>query len=226
MKAQSAILATLLTATVALFALGVDRHPLEANGTAVVVTADPDSKPIRAIESRKDDSRTGSSADAAVRPGNSREFKAFLELNSVALKSRGQKQKLNQLLSHPILIQEAAAILAARNVRGLDPEENQDRFAAVDFLGNALMWNENPKRLAVRDAVVALVTRDLDAVKKSPALKRSMAGDQIELYQYLLRSDQDFALALFDEQQSRPQGALMAYLIQFETDLMKEGSGS
>jgi len=228
MKPGNAILATLLTATAALLALEVDRHPLEKNRTTMFVTADPDSRPIRAIEARKDDSRTGSSAKAGavVRPENSPEFKTFLELKSVALANRVQRQELKRLLSQASVIQESAAILEAKNVRGLDPEENQQRLAAVDFLGQALMWNENPKRLMVHDEVVALVTRNLDAEKKSRELKRSMAGDQLELYQYLLRSDQDVALALFEKEQSKPQGALMAYLIQFETDLMKEGSGS
>jgi len=152
--------------------------------------------------------------------GLSENFRRFQRFHHTALPGLEQKAEIETLLSDPLLIQEAKVLLSADD-QYMDTEiGTQRRLLAVDYLGKALQWSSNPARKAVKQVSMELITRNLDELHRPRSLKRLLAGDQIELYQYLLRTDRAEALALFESESNSPQGALMAYVIQFESDLI------
>ncbi len=143
-------------------------------------------------------------------------LKKYEGFSHKALPTREEQEKIHQLLAEPSLIKESQKTLLGATEYSFSSKGQKRRMESVDFLYDALRWKENPNGdLAVR-AVLAVLDRDLGALRVPRDLKRSFAGDQIELYQILLRTRRDLARKVFYKYQNHPQEALIAYAIEVD----------
>lgn len=94
------------------------------------------------------------------------------------------RQALRRILSDGALIDSAAEELL-RTDTGLTAGADLDRrLQIVRFLAQALRWQENPEREGVLASVLRVIEQPLDR-GVARALRRSMAGDKIELIRAL-----------------------------------------
>ena len=108
-------------------------------------------------------------------------------LKELVVATPEQHQQLARLLANPELIDDARTVLQARHTDSLREAEEWLRLAAVDTLDACLAWKDNPARhLAVRAAVDSLVADNLGRSLPED-LRRSLAGDKIELWAMVQR---------------------------------------
>jgi hypothetical protein len=118
-------------------------------------------------------------------------FTSYSKLSAKALLSSREWMLLREQLSSPELIAEAKEALLAPPAQdpitpGVpDPVQERDRLCRVRYLAQAMGWTRNPARDLAIEAASEVIQRDVSAVDVPLMLKKSIAGDQIELYQAL-----------------------------------------
>lgn len=143
-----------------------------------------------------------------------------VRLGSKALPTAKERAELRQAWSNPALVELAQATLLAEGDVRLSERHLGQRLAALDFLFAAARWGENPAADQVTLAAEALIARDLSQLEMPEDLRKSLAGDQIEMMQIVMRTRKSLALRMIEEFKDQAQGKLIAYAIELE----KEGA--
>jgi hypothetical protein len=141
-------------------------------------------------------------------------FTQYLDLCSKALRSEEENRALTKYLSSPDLVGQSFEVLAAKDESVFDLDAQDRRLEQVEFLSRALSLRDNPMRGRVLQALPAIIARDIASMDVNPMLKRSLAGDQIELFQILQKSDVAAAEALADRSKGTANEKLIAYAIK------------
>ena len=84
-------------------------------------------------------------------------------------------------------------------------------MVAVEFLGDAVNWADNPARGAVMEAIESVMFADNISASAADDLARSLAGDKVELYTQMLHRSPDRAAVVAEHAQGKPAEALLAY---------------
>jgi hypothetical protein len=113
----------------------------------------------------------------------------FRKLASKALRSQEENARLRELLTDPRMLATAVEDLAGRKETQLDRTRQLQRNYQVDVLTAALSWKENPSREAAVQAAMKAVAFDNLDPSLPKDLRKSFAGDKVELYAILLRSE-------------------------------------
>jgi hypothetical protein len=117
----------------------------------------------------------------------------FNHLRMKALLTREEEAELQSHLSDVDLIHSCSGRLSSHLANhtlnfGDRKTEQLRRMDAVDFLRRALQWSKNPSKDDVLDAFTyTLESEDIDTIQSDRWLKRSIAGDKIELLVALQR---------------------------------------
>ncbi|MFE8599343.1 hypothetical protein [Archangium violaceum] len=113
----------------------------------------------------------------------------FRKLANKALRSQEENARLRELLSDPRMLATAVEDLVGRKETQLDRDRQLQRNYQVDVLNAAMSWKENPAREAAVQAAMRAVAFDNLDPSLPKDLRKSFAGDKVELYAVLLRGD-------------------------------------
>jgi hypothetical protein len=135
----------------------------------------------------------------------------FRKLANKALRSQEENVRLRELMSDPRMLATAVEDLAGRKETQLDRTRQLQRNYQVDVLNAAMSWKENPAReAAVRAAMKAVSFDNLDPSLPKD-LRKSFAGDKVELYAVLLRGEP----ARTEELRRAAQGTRLEPLLRY-----------
>lgn len=121
-----------------------------------------------------------------------------------------EKQKLHALLSDPDMIQQITDdLLEPEAAYSKDGEAK--RMVAVEFLGDAISWGDNPAQPRVMEAIQNVIFADNIAGDAPDDLAQSLAGDKVELYTQMLGRSADNATVVAAAAKGKPVEALLSY---------------
>jgi hypothetical protein len=126
-------------------------------------------------------------------------FSTYARLSAKALLSDREWRLFREQLSNPELIAEAKEELLTPPAEDLvapgfpDLDQERERLHRVRYLAQAMGWAGNPSRGLAIAAASEVIKRDVTAVDAPLLLKKSIAGDQIELYRALAIADPNTA---------------------------------
>jgi len=141
-------------------------------------------------------------------------FTQYLSLSSKALRSEEEKRDIAMYLESPELVRQSLETLTAKGETEFDLDVQDRRLEQVEFLSRALSMRDNPMRGRILQALPEIIARDIASMDVNPMLKRSLAGDQIELFQILQKCDVAAAEAVADRSKGTPNEKLIAYAIK------------
>jgi hypothetical protein len=144
------------------------------------------------------------------------DFRTFFELKKKTLLTNRERETYRENLRDPQLITESRKILSAQNEKQVSLDTQELRMSMVEYLARALEWRDNPSRELVLRVSSEIINRDLKKLKLPLLLKKSLAGDQIELFQILRKAEPELAKTLQEQSQSGPNRELIAYAIAQE----------
>lgn len=134
----------------------------------------------------------------------------FARLDSKVLKSTDDLSSFRRMLSDRQMILAARDDLLADGPV-LSEVEQRKRMYRVEYLGAALRWKDNPERAMAIEAVSdAIFARNLDP-ESSPEMRKSLAGDKIELFWALMEHEPSEA----EDVQYRSKGTEFERLINY-----------
>jgi hypothetical protein len=143
-------------------------------------------------------------------------FKEYRNLASKALLTEKEKDSVKELLADRNLIESARDTLLDAGMHDqsrLDFEAERSRLHWVEFLSRSMGWTANPARDFAVQMTTEVVQRDVRALSLPNMVKRSLAGDQIELYQALEVASPSTAQALREDSMGGSNEQLIAYAI-------------
>jgi hypothetical protein len=143
----------------------------------------------------------------------------YYGLEQKVLPTDDERGKLHALLSDPDMLQQITDYLLVDEARYSKDSETK-RMVAVEFLGDAVSWADNPARPQVMEAVQNVLFADNIAADAPDDLAQSLAGDKMELYTQLLGRSPDGATAIADAAKGKPVEALLTFAKQtYEREL-------
>lgn len=123
-------------------------------------------------------------------------LRQFLSLREKALRSETEKSALQGLYENREFIQSTKELLKSNDASFFTREREKERFASITFLKSALSGTHDESRERVISAVEEIIETENIAPDLALEIKRSLAGDKIELFQILRRASQTRAEAL------------------------------
>jgi hypothetical protein len=144
------------------------------------------------------------------------EFKDYFKLKRKAILTDRERGQYRENLANAKLIEESRAILLAGDEKQISLDSQELRMSMVEFLAKALEWRDNPSRELALRVSSEVIRRDVKSLPLPLLLKKSLAGDQIELYQILMKADPELARQIQDENRGRPNEKLIAFAIAQE----------
>ena len=150
----------------------------------------------------------GAAPDAISRPGSpldtlrqrvmaaNPDLAQFRQLQRKVLRKSSEKDMLQDIYKDRDLIDAAKKDLLAEGERVYSDEAQFRRLYRVEYLGMGLEWKENPERPALMSSVEELLRADNIHPDMDLELRRSLAGDKVELFMILLHNDRARAEAL------------------------------
>jgi hypothetical protein len=121
-----------------------------------------------------------------VPPAVTSRLPELIDLQSKALRSEDEARRVREILSDPSQIRRVAETLRSEMPAAFAKAEQKHRYEALYFLDRALAWADNPRRGDVEKTIVALIERPIPP--STPEIRKSIAGDKVELYQSLRHS--------------------------------------
>ncbi len=120
----------------------------------------------------------------------------FRRLQRKILRKSQETQKLQDLYQNRDLIETAKKDLLADKDVAFSEEARFRRLYRVEYLGMGLEWKENPQRQALFNDVEEIILANNIRTDMEVELRRSLAGDKVELFMILLHNDRSRAEAL------------------------------
>lgn len=136
-------------------------------------------------------------------------FESFANLKQKVLYTLTEKEEMQRILSNSNLIRRA--YLDLMNIS--TPQEI--RFDRLDYLEQAIAWNENPSRSEIVDLLRNLVLKDNLSEIKDMQIRKSYAGDKIEALAML----KQYAPEELEILEQRPADGRMAKLLIYADNL-------
>lgn len=138
-------------------------------------------------------------------------FEPYLKLSKKVVPSSEEQEALRKEVSNPELIEKSREILLASDENTWALESQENRLHQVDFLLHALEWPENPARAQALRVVEEIVSRNVRELDQPYLVKKSLAGDQVELFQILRKAEPQLAEKI--QAQAGPNRDLIAFAI-------------
>ena len=114
-----------------------------------------------------------------------KELALFKLLSDKALRTSEEERQYLKLISDP-----ARILVAKRDLLSVAPSQESEmkRIIQVKFLANSYFWKDNPEGVLTHQTISDVLLYEFPADTTTEVLK-SLYGDKIELYQYLLMGD-------------------------------------
>jgi hypothetical protein len=135
---------------------------------------------------------------------------AYYRLEQKVLPSGEERKALHGMLSDPDLIEQVVNDLLAPEF-SFTKEGEAMRMVAVEFLGDAATWGDNPAMGKVMQAVEHVIFADNIMAYASDELAQSLAGDKAELYTQLIHRSPERAAVIASDAKSTSVEPLLAY---------------
>ena len=135
---------------------------------------------------------------------------AYYRLEQKVLPSADEREALHVMLSDPELIDQVVKDLLTPEF-SYTKEGEAKRMVAVEFLGDAATWGDNPAMGKVMEGVEHVIFADNIAAYASDDLAQSLAGDKAELYTQLLHRSPERAAVVAGDARSTSVEPLLAY---------------
>ena len=124
-----------------------------------------------------------------------------------------ERESLQAIYRDPELLAAAKRALLAEGETVFSEDRQFQRLYRVEYVGMALEWQENPARDAVlREAKELILAKNIHNDQELE-LRRSLAGDKVELFMILLHNDRAGAEALLEQ----AKGTDLQKLLQYAT---------
>ncbi|MFP2907254.1 hypothetical protein ACLESD_19840 [Pyxidicoccus sp. 3LFB2] len=165
----------------------------------------------------------GETPDAISRPGTpldslrqrvmaaNPDIAQFRQLQRKVLRKSTERDLLQDIYKDRELIETAKKDLLAEGERVFSDEAEFRRLYRVEYLGMGLEWKENPERPALLGDIEQLVRANNIHPEMDLELRRSLAGDKVELFMILLHNDRARADALLASVQGTRLEPLLAH---------------
>lgn len=101
------------------------------------------------------------------------------------LRTQAETQSFQSMLASTERLGKAFERLAAPTEKEFSDEAELERMYQVDYLEQALRWKENPEREKVLDLTERIILADTLSPELPLELRRSRAGDKLELFKVL-----------------------------------------
>jgi hypothetical protein len=178
----------------------------------VISGSSSDSSPGPQMVSKGENSSSVIERDKKV----AEEFKDYFKLKRKAILTDRERGQYRENLADDKLIEESRTILLAGDEKQISLDSQELRMSMVEFLAKALEWRDNPSRELALRVSSEVIRRDVKSLPLPLLLKKSLAGDQIELYQILMKAEPELARQIQDENLGRPSEKLIAFAIAQE----------
>ncbi len=140
------------------------------------------------------------------------------EYHAISVKSvltQRERDQLGNLLSSSRHMGEVHSTLIGEDLVELNEGDETARMMSVDYLISAVAWNENPARAEAIQTMLSIIKADNTEASLPLDLRKSRAGDKVELFTKLLRLAPGVATALEQDMDSRsPLSNLLAFARQ------------
>lgn len=136
--------------------------------------------------------------------------KEFKQLQPKVLLSKEDKEHLSEFYSDKARIDAAKTALLV-DEKALNRESEKIRMKAIDYLTHAIGWDKNPQHDYVVSAVSSVLNADNIVGQSDMDYKKSLAGDKVELYEVMLKSDPAAAADLLEKSRGTVNYNIMTY---------------
>lgn len=134
----------------------------------------------------------------------------YYRLEQKVLPTADERTALRGMLSDPEMIQAAKEdLLVTETTYSKDAEAK--RMVAVEFLGDAATWADNPAMSTVMETIKGVIFAENISSEATEELAQSLAGDKAELYTQLLHRSPDRAKLIADLAQGKSVEPLLTY---------------
>lgn len=141
-------------------------------------------------------------------------LRPFYKIQQYALKTPAQKKELHQLLSSSQMIFDSLHLLHTVKNQYSDQVE-KDRMMAISYLSESLRFKHNPQKEILKDQIYRFLEDPYLAEQtKDRRLRRSLAGDRVELFSLLLKEDPSLAHQLLQDTADAHVGRLYQYVMK------------
>lgn len=134
----------------------------------------------------------------------------YYALEQKVLPTAEERSNIHAMLSDPEMIQTVKNSLLA-NETSYSKDAEAKRMVGVEFLSDAINWEDNPSRPAVMQAVEDVMFAQNITSEAPDELAESLAGDKVELYTQMLHRSPDRAALLAEHARGKSVEPLLAY---------------
>ncbi|MBU8898125.1 hypothetical protein KRR26_21130 [Corallococcus sp. M34] len=134
----------------------------------------------------------------------------FRQLQRKVLRRADETQSLQALYQDRKVIEAAKKDLLSEGQTRFDDDAQFRRLYQVEYLGMSIEWKDNPERPALMKDVEELILAQNIKPDMDLELRRSLAGDKVELFMVMLHNDRPRAEALL----AQAQGTRLAPLLE------------
>lgn len=135
----------------------------------------------------------------------------FRFLQRKVLLKREERELLREIYQDPELLKAAKRDLLAEGEKSFSEDRQFQRLYRVEYLGMSLDWNDNPSRQSFLNVIKELIVAKNISDAQELELRRSLAGDKVELFMILLHYDRAQAEALLTDAQGTDLMKLLEY---------------
>lgn len=135
----------------------------------------------------------------------------FRHLQRKVLLHPEEKESLRGIYQDPQLRDAAKLDLLAENEKTFSEDRQFLRLYRVEYLGMGLEWKDNPHRAEMLTTVQEVILAKNIHTNQDLELRRSLAGDKVELFMILLHNDRAQAELMLDQNRGTDLEKLLAY---------------
>lgn len=143
-------------------------------------------------------------------------FSKFQSIDRKALPSAEDIKSLKKMLSSAKLLKLSGEFLNDTSyLDKLDDNQERRRMLRINFLGKALHWENNPARDDVIEIFKEVILNESSIRKNMDLdLKKSLAGDKVELFWILKKYEPDAIENIMIEAHGKPTMKILKYAIE------------
>lgn len=149
------------------------------------------------------------SKDSGLTP--EKPFLNYFPLKQKALLNEQELKKYHDSLSDSELVEACRDLLLAEGESAFSLERQELRMEMVEYLARGIEWSANPARIRMISVAQEMIERDLLALDLTSLQKRSLAGDQVELYQILMKGAPEVAEKIWRQSQGTSKQKLVSF---------------
>lgn len=165
--------------------------------------------PVRASDSGQPRSPHDELRDRVMRAHP--DIAQFRHLQRKVLLRPEEKETLREIYQDEEILAAAKHDLLAENEKTFSEERQFQRLYRVEYLGMGLEWQDNPRREKLLGTVKELISTKNLTPDQDQELRRSLAGDKVELFMILLHNDRAQAEQLLADARGTDIEKLLEY---------------